>query len=289
LQTLSKEVNLKEKYFLIFKSSKLYILIDEYDYSVNKALRNAQYKIQKELYAHDEEDSTYEEQQSLFKRFFSEIKTKLGEGGVGRVFITGVSPIALYDSTSGFNISKHITFAKKFEGMCGVLESEIRDALEQIIPSDKSLQEEAMKVMRDNYDGYKFNSKQETSLYNTTLVIYFLRDLKRLNKIPSDLIDPNVQPSESALDIIIKSPLSKEIINKLFSNSGKFYHPQKISSILATKKMSQLLQTDTLYILSFLYYMGVLTQSKLSDDKTGTEFRIPNKLIESELASFKNL
>jgi hypothetical protein len=53
--------------------------------------------------------------------------------------------------------------------------------------------------------------------------------------------------------------------------------------------MSQLLQTDTLYILSFLYYMGALTQSKLSDDKTGTEFRIPNKLIESELALFKNL
>jgi hypothetical protein len=35
-----------------------------------------------------------------------ENKTKLGEGGVGRVFITGVTD-ALNDFTSGFNLKTH--------------------------------------------------------------------------------------------------------------------------------------------------------------------------------------
>ena len=96
------------------------VLIDEYDNSVNKALSDAKSELYKSLYVHDEGTSkltTHVEQQSLFKRFFSEIKTKLGEGGVGRVFITGVSPIALNDFTCGFNISTNITFWKEFEGM----------------------------------------------------------------------------------------------------------------------------------------------------------------------------
>jgi hypothetical protein len=61
------------------------------------------------------------EQQSLFRRFFSAIKDKLSEGGVERVFITGVSPIALNDFTSGFNITTHITHHEEFEGICSRL------------------------------------------------------------------------------------------------------------------------------------------------------------------------
>jgi hypothetical protein len=53
-------------------------------------------------------------------------------------------------------------------------------------------------------------------------------DFKRLNKIPSNLNDPNVQPSESVLDIIIKSPLSKEI-EELFHDLKKSLTMVRIS------------------------------------------------------------
>jgi hypothetical protein len=178
------------------------------------------------------------------------------------------------------SISTNISFWGEFEGMCGVLKCEIQHALQQIIPSNNLLQEEAMEILKNNYEGYKFNSEQETDVYNTAVVVYFLDSLNEFKNIPSNLKDPTVQLS--GLDILIKYPLPKEIIYNLYSNAGKFYYRKIISPILATEKMAQLLQKDPLYTLSFLYYMGALTQSKLSKDLTGTEFRIPNKLIESE-------
>jgi hypothetical protein len=253
------------------------MLIDEYDYSVKKSLRDAEEGIQN---THEENSITLVKQQALFKRFFSEMKNKLGESGVGRIYITGAIPISLIDFTYAFNISTNISSWEEFEGMCGVLECEIQHALQQIIPSNNSLQEEAMEILKNNYKGYKFNSKQETDLYNTAVVVYFLDFLNEFKKIPTNLKDPTVQLS--GLDILIKYPLPKEIICKLYSNAGKFYYHKRISPILATEKMTQLLQKDPLYNLSFLYYMGALTQSKLSEDLTETEFRIPNKLIESE-------
>jgi hypothetical protein len=156
------------------------------------------------------------EQQSLYKRFFSTIKDKLSEGGVGRVFITGVSPIALNDFTSGFNITKHITHHEEFEGICGIYDSEINTALDKMIPKDLQLKKELLKTMKNNYNGYMFTPTQSTPIFNTTLVVYFLDEFARLKKMPKKLIDPNVQTSESGLEIISKSPLSQQVIKELY-------------------------------------------------------------------------
>ena len=221
------------------------------------------------------------EQQSLFRRFFSSIKDKFSEGGVGRVFITGVSPIALNDFTSGFNISKHITHERKFEGMCGVYDSEIKKVLENATFIKDPLKEEIMKKMEDNYNGYMFTATQSKRLYNTTLVTYFLDKLFDYEEIPKKLIDPNVQPSESGLDIISKSALSQQIIDQLYQNEGKgVFIENDVSDTIGTRNMMNLLQTNSLYILSFLYYLGALTQTTLPKGKEiGTVFKIPNQVI----------
>ena len=138
-------------------------MIDEYDNSVNKALSDTKNELYNSLNVQKNfNDDTNQfskrtdqrEQQSLFRRFFSTIKDKFSEGGVGRVFITGVSPIALNDFTSGFNISTHITHEIKFEGMCGVYDSEIKKVLEKATFIKDPLKEEIMKKMEENYNGY---------------------------------------------------------------------------------------------------------------------------------------
>lgn len=83
-----------------------------------------------------------------------------------------------------------------------------------MVPKDKLFIEEVLKVMKDNYNGYMFTPTQSTPIFNTTLVIYFLNQYQRLKKIPLDLIDPNVQPSESGLDIISKTSLAQTKIIK---------------------------------------------------------------------------
>jgi hypothetical protein len=85
------------------------MLIDEYDYSVNKSLRDAEGRIQN---THEENSTTLVEQQTLFKGFFSEMKTKLGESGVGRIYITGAIPISLNDLTCAFNLYKYFILGR---------------------------------------------------------------------------------------------------------------------------------------------------------------------------------
>jgi hypothetical protein len=266
-------------------------LIDEYDNAVNKALSDTKAELYESLYIKSATDTMYispkktdqKEHQSLFKRFFSTIKDKLRTGGVGRVFITGVSPIALNDFTSGFNITKHITHHEEFEGICGITDSEISIALDQMVPKESPLKNQLMKIMKDNYNGYMFTPTQSIPIYNTTLVIYFL-EFARLKKTPTKLMDPNVQPSESGLEIISKTPLAQRVIDELYENEERMvFVPYEISDTIATRDMINLLQTNSMYILSFLYYLGALTQTFLPKGKEiGTVFKIPNQVIRSQ-------
>ena len=99
-----------------------------------------------------------------------------------------------------------------------------------MIPNDTSLKKELMNVMKENYNGYMFNPTQKTPIFNTTLVVYFLRQYQRLKKLPIDLIDSNVQPSESGLEIISKTSLSQEIIDQLYQNGEKgIYVEERVS------------------------------------------------------------
>jgi hypothetical protein len=256
---------------------------------VNKALSDTKAELYESLHVKTSESSSpkkidQREQQSLYKRFFSTIKDKLSEGGVGRVFITGVSPIALNDFTSGFNITTHITHHEEFEGICGIYDSEINIALDKMIPKDLQLKKELLKTMKDNYNGYMFTPTQSTPIFNTTLVVYFLREFQRLKKKPLDLIDSNVQPSESGLEIISKSPLAQQVIDELYENEEQgVYVQERVSRTISTRDMMNLLQTNSMYILSFLYYLGALTQTFLPKGKeTGTVFKIPNQVIKTQ-------
>ena len=79
--------------------------------SINNALSNTKSELYENLYVHnnnnniEENKNIQKRQESIFRLFFSTLKSKQREGGRGRIFITGVTPIALNDFTSGFNIS----------------------------------------------------------------------------------------------------------------------------------------------------------------------------------------
>jgi hypothetical protein len=139
-----------------------------------------------------------------------------------------------------------------------------------------------LNIMKENYDGYKFSSNQKENVYNTTLVVYFLKQLSLFNEIPNNLLDPNLGISESGLSVISISPLAQEIMTEL-NNNEELYIERNIEPILNTKNMAKLLLTNKSYILSFMYYLGMITQKELPDGKNeGTNFKIPNKIIKDQ-------
>jgi hypothetical protein len=130
--------------------------------------------------------------------------------------------------------------------------------------------------MRENYNGYRFNTNQKEKIYNTTLVIYFLRGFFKNYEIPSILKDRNLKPSELGIEEIIQSDNSKNIIDTLLLNNN-YCSPEDINDTIDTKNI---FSTDIIDILSFLYYFGSLTLAPLPDNiKKGTNFIIPNKIV----------
>lgn len=71
--------------------------------------------------------------ESLIKGFWAAVKAaKKLKHGIKKIFITGVSPLSLVDNTSGFNISRNMSFKKELAGFCGLTRADITAALDKI-------------------------------------------------------------------------------------------------------------------------------------------------------------
>jgi hypothetical protein len=69
-------------------NEKLFIIIDEYDTSINTALNNKEFT----TLLGQSRESKIEKMESIFKLIFSEFKTAC-DNGIARVFLTGVTPL----------------------------------------------------------------------------------------------------------------------------------------------------------------------------------------------------
>ena len=146
----------------------LYVLIDEYDNFANTIL----------AYRGAEAYHSFTHGGGFYRNFFATLKSGAGHGGgVERLFITGVSPITMDDVTSGFNIGRNISLHRAFNEILGFTEAEVRDVLEGyrdhgVLDQDV---DEAMAVMGEWYNGYRFAKGAHNDLYNTDMVLYYLK------------------------------------------------------------------------------------------------------------------
>ena len=165
----------------------LYVLIDEYDNFANTVL----------AYHGEEAYQAFTHGGGFYRNFFATLKDGTGysEGGLERMFITGVSPITMDDVTSGFNIGKNISLHPEFNDMLGFTEEEVRNLLEMYRDYGVFNQEveAALAVMREWYNGYRFAKSAQGDLYNTDMVLYFLDESTPNRGMPDELIDTNVR------------------------------------------------------------------------------------------------
>ena len=165
----------------------LYVLIDEYDNFANTVL------------AHHGAEAyhAFTHGGGFYRNFFATLKsgTARSGGGIDRLFITGVSPVTMDDVTSGFNIGTNISLDPDFNEMVGFTEAEVRRLVETyrecgVFDQDVDA---AMGIMGDWYNGYRFSKAAETDLYNTDMVLYYLKHSIPNRPVPDDLIDTNVR------------------------------------------------------------------------------------------------
>ena len=243
----------------------LYVLIDEYDNFANTVLAHHGTEAYQAL-THGG---------GFYRNFFATLKAGADAGGLERLFITGVSPITLDDVTSGFNIGTNISLSPAFNELLGFTEAEVRGVLEQYreLGAFKQDVDAALDVMREWYDGYRFAEEAETTLYNTDMVLYYLKHLVQGKRGPDELIDVNVRIDYGKLRHLL---VTGRRLNGNFDLLREVIGEEQVESELrGSFPLERLAQREN--FLSLLHYFGLLSIRGVTDG--APTLGVPNQTV----------
>lgn len=221
----------------------------------------------------------------FFRYFFNILKgitSGSGEKNV-RLFITGVSPITMDDVTNGFNIGSNISLDERFNEIMGFTKSEVQDMIsyyqgKENFPLDL---EETMSLMKKWYDQYRFAKRASESIFNSTMVLYFVKQVTQTGRIPDELIDHNVQMDYEKLRHLITIGKS---LNGNFDRLKRLIEEGKVqmNEVAVSFSLEKLTHSRNFY--SLLFYFGLLTFAKNKD--RDWYLRIPNQTVQRLMFSY---
>ena len=253
---------------------KLYVLIDEYDTFANALLSSGNEDVYSAI-----TDST-----GFLRTFYRTIKDGTRRGAVGRLFVTGVSPLLLDDLMSGFNIVNHISQNPQFNTMVGFTRADVERAVDQLMRDRPDLaalpgigdRDALLATMERYYNGYRFSPGADDRVFNSDMVLYFLRELVSWKAYPRKMLDMNVRTDYGQLQRlwsvagpsgIERRELLQEILDKGFIESP-------LVEQFGVKSLSLRSQ-----LASLLYYQGMLTLSAEQPAAGNYRLEIPNRVI----------
>ena len=252
----------------------LYVLIDEYDHFANTIL------------AHRGEGAYHDITHGggFYRNFFATLKAgaEHSDGGLARLFVTGVSPITLDDVTSGFNIGDNVSLEPDFNELLGFTEIEVRGLLETyrdlgVLDQDV---DEALDTMRDWYDGYRFAAGAERSVYNTDMVLYYLNRSVPNRPMPEYLIDQNVRVDYGKLrHLLVAGRQLNGNFDLLREVAGE---EQAACDVQPGFPLERLTRREN--FLSLLHFFGLLSIREVADGRP--VLAIPNQTVRRLLYGF---
>jgi len=246
------------------KGLKVYVLIDEYDNFTNTILSTIG-----QPHYHNLTHGT-----GFFRFFFSILKGSVDEvdSGISRMFITGVSPVTMDDVTSGFNIGFNISLAPTFNEVLGLSKQNVIEMLTYYRENGFTLPDlnDLLALMKVWYGHYRFSKSVKSHLFNTDMVLYFLKKFQELGTIPDEMIDPNVKVDYGKLRHLV---VLDRRLNGNFSRLKAIIETGKIvAEIVPSFPVEDLIKPNN--FISLLYYFGLLTY------QTEEELIIPNRTVQ---------
>ncbi len=256
-------------------NQKIYLFIDEYDNFTNTILANEEHLERYRNQTHGE---------GYLRRFFNTIKGAAGSA-LGRVFVTGVSPVTMDDLTSGFNIGTNYSLTPQFNEMTGFTEEEVREMLcyySSVLPFNHTV-DELITVMKPWYDNYCFAVKKygKTTMYNSVMVLYFLDNyIRNEYDIPDSMVESNVRTDYSKLRMLIRH-------DKEFAHDASVIQ-QLVTKGYVTGKLVENFPADHINdpdnFVSLLFYFGMVTID--GEYKGETKFVIPNEVVRDQMYTY---
>ena len=225
----------------------MYLIIDEYDNFTNVVLSEKGEEVYHKM-THAE--GFYRD---VFKKF---------KGTFERIFFTGVSPVTLDDLTSGFNIGWNISTLFYFDKMLGFSTDEVREMFKYykeagLLPDNCDIEAmiEEMKPWYDNYCFAKECLKDGNRVFNSDMVLFYLRNYVMYKSSPEVMLDPNTKTDYNKLRNLIQLDCldgdRKGILRKI-AEEGEI-----VAEVLPSFPAYQLIRPRM--FVSLLFYYGMLT------------------------------
>jgi hypothetical protein len=247
--------------YILKHNLNLYVMIDEYDNFANRLFLNSR----------DDYLNIVTKKTAPFKQFFTTLKA--GASGnnapIKRMFITGVTPMTMYDVTSGFNIGKNISLDSQFHNMIGLNSSEVDNALEEFGITDTV----DKKLLEEWYNHYIFSKRAKESIYNTDMILYFIDEFIKHYELPDEMIDINVRSDYSKLRSII---YTNKKLNGNFKTLQTLIGGESISISNLVQDFSALNLHKEENFKSFMFYLGLVT---IEDRDLKLNLKIPNETV----------
>jgi hypothetical protein len=252
---------------------RVYVLIDEYDHFGNRLLSSG-------------EGTLYEaivKKTGFVRTFYATLKSWTSSA-VGRMFVTGVSPIMLDDLSSGFNIATHGSLDVGLSGLAGFTRTDTERAVDAFLSARPALQtspglgdrEVLLRVLEEHYNGYRFSPRASERVFNSDMVLYFLSAIERGGAYPDDMLDQNVRTEYGHLQRIgtLAGAGLTERRALLETIAGEGHIRSEIVAQFGVRSLA-----SHAPFLSLLYFLGMLTLSTSPQHATGYDLEIPNRVI----------
>ena len=189
---------------------RLYLLIDEYDNFANEVLTASTARYEALVRG-----------EGLLRTVFKVVKNGAEGLGIDRIFITGVSPVAMSDITSSFNIARSVSLRRPLNTLCGFTEDEVTAVTRQVVAACEqpaATGAALRELMRTFYNGYRFHPDM-ARVYNPTLVLYFLDNYQEECQSPRQMLDSNLAMDRQKLSYIAHLPHGRPLILAALSES----------------------------------------------------------------------
>lgn len=270
-ESILSETNAKHMIYSLYcsvhdKGYKFYLFIDEYDNFTNKVLAARGLDEHRKI-THGE---------GFYRDFMQGCK-----GTFERIFMTGVTPVTYDDLTSGFGIADIIALKPQFHQMIGISEPELRNMIEYYRSEGAITRstDEIVAEMKPYYDNYCFAQKSfqtEPTMYNTNMVMNYMREITAEDTTPEVMIDYSARTDYDKLDYLV---LTEELSDREFRLETIHEICSKGFTTGDIAPQFPAAEAGAIYnFKSMLYYFGTLTYT--GTDRYGENIlRIPNKTM----------
>ncbi|OQX08069.1 MAG: AAA family ATPase, partial [Thiothrix lacustris] len=251
-----------ERFVELLGNQKFLLLIDEYDHFANSILAS-DLKLFQQVVGKG----------GFVRSFYEVLKTATQRGTLDRMFVTGVTPIMLDSMTSGFNIGVNLSLHEDVNEAIGFTEAEVVTLLQPLADACQLPLAQLLADTRRWYNGYRFNLKAETSVYNANMLLYFVKNFDRKRcEYPEPMLDENIASDYGkimGLFTIGNRDENFAVLDELL-NAGEVQATQR-------RKFEFDKGFDRNDFISLLAYMGFITLERKS--LAGEVFAIPNHVI----------